>query len=254
MSRSAKPQNGRRRFLRDVVRTAGGLAAVGVALGLQQQTARASGVRLRPPGAINENAFASACVRCGQCVQACPYDTLKLATLASGLSAGTPYFVARDIPCEMCEDIPCAKVCPSGALDREIESIDDARMGLAVLVDQENCLNFQGLRCDVCYRECPKIDEAITLELEHNTRTGKHARFLPTVHSDACTGCGKCEKVCVLEQPAIKVLPVTAVTGERGVRSPLPLRLAGGEQWQIVNVTPGARRWRKKAGGAVTVG
>lgn len=162
MSRSAKPQNGRRRFLRDVVRTAGGLAAVGVALGLQQQTARASGVRLRPPGAINENAFASACVRCGQCVQACPYDTLKLATLASGLSAGTPYFVARDIPCEMCEDIPCAKVCPSGALDREIESIDDARMGLAVLVDGENCLNFQGLRCDVCYRECPKIDEAIT--------------------------------------------------------------------------------------------
>ncbi len=40
MSRTAKPQNGRRRFLRDVVRTAGGLAAVGVALGLQQQTAR----------------------------------------------------------------------------------------------------------------------------------------------------------------------------------------------------------------------
>ncbi|HAR9613908.1 TPA: ferredoxin-type protein NapG, partial [Salmonella enterica subsp. enterica serovar 4,[5],12:i:-] len=55
MSRTAKPQNGRRRFLRDVVRTAGGLAAVGVALGLQQQTARASGVRLRPPGALNEN-------------------------------------------------------------------------------------------------------------------------------------------------------------------------------------------------------
>lgn len=50
MSRTAKPQNGRRRFLRDVVRTAGGLAAVGVALGLQQQTARATGVRLRPPG------------------------------------------------------------------------------------------------------------------------------------------------------------------------------------------------------------
>lgn len=156
MSRTAKPQNGRRRFLRDVVRTVGGLAAVGVALGLQQQTARATGVRLRPPGALNENVFASACVRCGQCVQACPYDTLKLATLASGLSAGTPYFVARDIPCEMCEDIPCAKVCPSGALNKDIASIDDSRMGLAVLLDQENCLNFQGLRCDVCYRECPK--------------------------------------------------------------------------------------------------
>lgn len=115
-----------------------------------------------PASALSEEAFASACVRCGQCVQACPYDTLKLATLASGLAAGTPYFIARDIPCEMCEDIPCAKVCPSGALDREIESIDDSRMGLAVLLDHENCLNYQGLRCDVCYRECPKIDEAIT--------------------------------------------------------------------------------------------
>ncbi|KJT59519.1 quinol dehydrogenase periplasmic component, partial [Salmonella enterica subsp. enterica serovar Heidelberg str. RI-11-013343] len=29
---------------------------------------------------------------------------------------------------------------------------------------------------------------------DRNMRTGKHARFLPTVHSDACTGCGKCEK------------------------------------------------------------
>ena len=56
----------------------------------------------------------------------------------------------------------------------------------------------------------------ITLELERNTRTGKHARFLPTVHSDACTGCGKCEKVCVLEQPAIKVLPLSLAKGELG--------------------------------------
>ncbi|ROP59390.1 periplasmic nitrate reductase subunit NapG [Enterobacter sp. BIGb0383] len=199
-----------------MIRAAGGLAVVGVALGLQQQTARATGVRLRPPGAIGEDAFASTCVRCGQCVQACPYHTLKLATLASGLAAGTPYFVARNIPCEMCDDIPCARVCPSGALEREIESIDDSRMGLAVPLDHESCLNYQGLRCDVCYRDCPKIDEAITLELDRNLRTGKHARFIPVVHSDACTGCGKCEKVCVLEQPAIKVLPLSLAKGAAG--------------------------------------
>ena len=59
-----------------MARAAGGLAAVGIALGLQQQTARAHGVRLRPPGALAEEAFARACVRCGQCVQACPYNTL----------------------------------------------------------------------------------------------------------------------------------------------------------------------------------
>ena len=26
---------------------------------------------------------------------------------------GTPYFTARNIPCEMCEDIPCVKACPT---------------------------------------------------------------------------------------------------------------------------------------------
>jgi ferredoxin-type protein NapG len=53
------------------------------------------------------------------------------------------------------------------------------------------------------------IDKAITLEPRHNTRTGKHAYFIPTVHPEACTGCGKCEKSCVLDaEAAIKVLPI----------------------------------------------
>ncbi len=98
----------------------------------------------------------------------------------------------------------------------EIESIDDARMGLAVLVDQENCLNFQGLRCDVCYRECPKIDEAITLELERNTRTGKHAAFCRRFTATPVPVAVSEEKLCVLEQPAIKVLPLSLAKGELG--------------------------------------
>ena len=47
--------------------------------------------------------------------------------------------------------------------------------GTAVLVDQENCLNFQGLRCDVCYRVCPVIDEAITLPAASRNSTVKTA-------------------------------------------------------------------------------
>jgi ferredoxin-type protein NapG len=116
----------------------------------------------------------------------------------------------------MCDDLPCVKACLTGALDPDLTDIDDARMGLAVLIDQENCLNFQGLRCDVCYRVCPLIGEAITLEPNHNQRTGRHARFLPVVHSDACTGCGKCEHACVLEEAAIKVLPARLAKGELG--------------------------------------
>ncbi|MCP3972568.1 MAG: ferredoxin-type protein NapG, partial [Rhodobacteraceae bacterium] len=123
---------------------------------------------------------------------------------------------ARKVPCEMCEDIPCVKACPTDALDPKLTNIDDARMGLAVLIDQETCLNFLGLRCDVCHRVCPLIDKAITLEREANPRTGKHARFLPKVHSKHCTGCGKCERACVLKEAAIKVLPVEIAKGRLG--------------------------------------
>ena len=86
-------------------------------------------------------------------------------------------------------------------------------MGLAALVDQENCLNYLGLRCDVCYRICPLITKAISIEVQRDPRTGKHTLFIPVVHSNACTGCGKCEQACVLPEAAIKVLPVRLAKG-----------------------------------------
>ncbi len=203
----------RRRFLQTLVAASGGgLLALASTLVARQAPAMPAQA-LRPPGALAEPAFLGACIRCGLCVRDCPYLTLKLADFGSGMPTGTPYFHARDIPCEMCEDIPCVKACPTGALDHALTDIGKARMGLAVLIDHESCLNFLGLRCDVCYRVCPVIDKAITLENQHNPRSDRHALLLPTVHADACTGCGKCEKSCVLPEAAIKVLPVKLAQG-----------------------------------------
>jgi ferredoxin-type protein NapG len=175
---------------------------------------------LRPPGAIDEAQFLGACLRCGLCVRDCPPGNLRLSDWGDGVARdvaiGTPYFVAREIPCEMCEAIPCVKACPTRALDHRLTDINQARMGVAVLADQENCLNFLGLRCDVCYRVCPVIDKAITLEKVSNPRSDRHAMLLPTVHAEHCTGCGKCEKSCVLEQAAIKVMPAALARGELG--------------------------------------
>ncbi|WP_420410992.1 ferredoxin-type protein NapG [Roseibium sp.] len=216
MPASPNPKSpGRRRFLTDTARAAGGCLVAGSLLAYVARDARALPAEaLRPPGALGEDDFLSACIRCGLCVRDCPYDTLKLAELGEdGPATGTPYFTARDVPCEMCDDIPCVAACPTGALDPKLDKIDDAQMGTAVLVDQENCLNFLGLRCDVCYRVCPVIDEAITLEPSHNTRSGKHAIFAPTVHAERCTGCGLCEKSCVLPEAAIKVLPTRLARG-----------------------------------------
>lgn len=212
-----KQSAARRQFIFDSAKMACGVGLFGLGLGLHVRQASAlPPAAIRPPGARVEEDFLGACIRCGLCVRDCPYHILKLAQPEQAIATGTPYFVAREAACEMCEDIPCVKACPTGALDHGLTDINQARMGLAVLLDHETCLNFLGLRCDVCYRVCPRIDEAITLEVQHNPRTDRHTLFLPTVHADQCTGCGKCEQACVLEVAAIKVLPRPLAKGELG--------------------------------------
>ncbi len=218
MVASMPVKDSRRQFLATLSKlagVAGGACLFSLGLGLYARQASALPAQaLRPPGALAEDAFLAACLRCGLCVHGCPYDMLKLASPGTPVATGTPYFIARDKPCEMCEDIPCVVACPSGALDRSLKDIGKARMGLAALVDQETCLNFLGLRCDVCYRVCPVIDKAITLEKLHNPRSDRHALLLPTVHSEHCTGCGKCEQACVLPEAAIKIYPVKLAKGK----------------------------------------
>lgn len=207
----------RRQFILDSAHSAGAVGLACMGLNLLGAQVKANGSHaLRPPGALNEADFLGACVRCGQCVRDCPYQTLKLAGDYDSMAIGTPYFEARAVACEMCEDIPCVKACPSGALDPALTNIDQAQMGIAVLIDDKNCLNMQGLRCDVCYRVCPLIDQAIRLEMHRNGRTGAHAIFEPRVDPDVCTGCGKCEHACVLEVSAIKVLPAHLAKGQQG--------------------------------------
>lgn len=183
------------------------MSIVGLLLGVySRQSAATPPWAIRPPGALPENDFSGACVRCGLCVRDCPYDTLKLAAFgAPGPAAGTPYFIAREIPCEMCEDIPCAAACPTGALSRELDDIRDADMGVAVLTGPDTCYSVTGTaHCRACFLACPVKGDAITMEQK---RTGKRTYFEPTVHADHCTGCGKCERDCVTEKSSIKVLP-----------------------------------------------
>ena len=176
-------------------------------------------IRIRPPGALSEKEFMSKCIRCGLCVEACPFDTLKLAEFRdSAVPNGTPFFEPRKIPCYMCEDIPCTVACPTGALDKDLVSENDklninkAQMGVAV-VDQKNCVAYFGIQCDACYRACPVLDKALFIEYKRNARTDKHALLLPVVDRDYCTGCGRCEKACITEKAAITVLPRDMVLG-----------------------------------------
>jgi ferredoxin-type protein NapG len=214
-------QSDRRKFILNMARSTG-IAVLGAFVwSAYVDEVTASSLMLRPPGALKEEDFLKTCIKCGLCVEACPYDTLLLAKPGDNKPLGTPYFTPRDIPCYMCPDIPCVPVCPTGALDESSVTtngeldINIADMGLAV-IDDESCIAFWGIQCDACYRACPLLGEAITVEYARNDRTGKHAFLRPVVHADVCTGCGLCEKACVTEKAAIFVLPREVAMGKAG--------------------------------------
>jgi len=211
----------RRRFILGSLRSVGLAALGGLVWSAYVDEVTANKLILRPPGAINEEDFLSTCIKCGMCVEACPFDTLVLAAPGENKPLGTPYFTPREVPCYMCTDIPCVPVCPTGALDQDSVTtngeldINKADMGVAI-VDTKNCIAFWGIQCDACYRACPLLDQAIYLEYEKNERTGKHAFLKPIVNSDFCTGCGLCERACVTKKSAIIVLPRDIALGAVG--------------------------------------
>lgn len=148
---------------------------------------------LRPPGAQEESRFLSSCIRCGKCVQVCPYRSVKCASILDGLYVmGTPYIKPREIPCYIC--LKCPPVCPSGALDRKLRRQQDIKMGTAV-IDKNTCLPWLGTLCRSCYENCPVFDEAIAMDDE----------LRPVVDEKKCIGCGICENVCPVDQAAITV-------------------------------------------------
>jgi ferredoxin-type protein NapG len=197
----------RRSFVKDAVLVPLALILAGGSIStLFLRRADARGFYLRPPGALEEARFLGACIKCGRCSQACPYKSIRMTGGEAGVGIGTPHIIARDIPCYLCPDIPCAKACPSGALDRKLDDLEKITMGTAVIIDRENCLSLRGLRCEVCYRQCPMMDKAITIEARHNPRTGSHSIMEPVIHRDKCVGCGICENACVREKPVIVVM------------------------------------------------
>lgn len=212
----------RRNVLKGIIRGAAVAGSGGLVWGATVQASQAAPLALRPPGALPDPEFRKACIRCGQCVEACPYDSLKLAELTESKTNGMPFFEPRQTPCYLCTDYPCTSVCPSGALDlaqltigEEKANIVNSKMGLAV-IHKESCIAYWGIRCDACYRACPLLDEAIALQYDKSEVTGKHANFKPVVNSNACTGCGICEHACVVEKAAIRVLPIDVATGKVG--------------------------------------
>ena len=132
----------RRKFIRTLVMGAGliGTSLLGFipVLGRWKE-------RVRPPGALKEQPFLASCIKCGQCVQVCPVNAIKLAELDEGFGIGSPYIDTRAQSCDFsCDGLQCVLACPTGALTHELNYPHETDMGIAKVVRQESCLAVLG--------------------------------------------------------------------------------------------------------------
>ncbi len=163
---------------------------------------------IQPPGA-QENGLISKCIRCGECMRACPTSAIQPALTEAGLEGlWTPVLVTRLGYCDYSCNA-CGQVCPVRAIPPlNLEEKRRQVIGLAY-IDQDRCIPWADHKdCIVCEEMCPVSDKAIKLE-RVDVRNGDGQMVTvqrPQVIRERCIGCGICEYKCPLNgEAAIRI-------------------------------------------------
>ena len=177
---------------------------------------------IRPPGSLDEIAFLSRCIRCGECMKVCPNTALHPTLDEAGLAGlWSPMLVPRIGYCEP-SCVLCSEVCPTGAIwqitPKEKGWVvgvgagsQPIRLGTA-FYDRGRCLPWaMATDCIVCEEWCPVSPKAIyVLEAEViDSKGNKKTLKQPRVDPARCVGCGACEYACPLQdRPAVYVTSI----------------------------------------------
>lgn len=212
---------------RVVLTTLLGIAAVPL-FRISPSAKRAHQKLIRPPGSLPEEKFLRKCVKCGECMKACPTNGLQPALAEAGPEGiWTPMLVPRIGYCEYYCSL-CSQVCPTGAIkELTIEEKTRVRIGTA-WVNKNRCIPYVlGKPCIVCEEHCPASPKAIKFVMvDTKLPDGTIARQkAPVVDLNLCIGCGICENKCpVMDEPAIYV---TSVGEQRSEKNQLLLPVIG---------------------------
>ncbi|MFA6471689.1 MAG: 4Fe-4S dicluster domain-containing protein, partial [Candidatus Latescibacterota bacterium] len=168
---------------------------------------------IRPPGALVEKDFLDSCLRCGECMKACPTHGLQPAVFQAGFEGFfTPVLTPRIGGCEEKCNL-CGQICPTGAIrNLPLEEKRYVVMGNAT-IERNLCIAWeQGKLCLICDEICPY--DAVEFRMVTDEK-GTIQR--PYVIEDKCVGCGLCEKACPVKgKSAIFVTPINEVRKNSG--------------------------------------
>jgi len=198
---------------------------------------------IRPPGALDEKDFLQRCVRCGECMKACPTNALQPTFAEAGIEGiWTPTVVPRIGYCEP-SCVLCSQVCPTGAIwktksdekgwvrEEANPSTKPIRIGTAFF-DRGRCLPWaMATECIVCEEWCPTSPKAIYLRPADVADTdGTIKRVLqPYLDPQLCVGCGACEFACpVRVHPAVYVTSIGESRSQTNQILLKPSHTAGG--------------------------
>ncbi|MDD5397855.1 MAG: 4Fe-4S binding protein [Dehalococcoidia bacterium] len=163
---------------------------------------------IRPPGSTEQDMTAK-CIRCGECIKACPTGAIQPSQLeAGGETVWTPVLVMRSGFCQYSCNA-CGKTCPTAA----IPELPLPRKKVTVIgrafIDRDRCLPWaKNTPCIVCEEMCPVPHKAVRLSSVEVTKEDGSKIYLqrPTVQPGRCIGCGLCEYKCPVEgEAAIRV-------------------------------------------------
>ncbi len=203
---------GRRRFVTAAALGVGAALGSGALLLLGSSVAAgATKPRLiRPPGAHDEDAFLSRCLRCSECLLVCPTSGLQPALGQGGLEAiWTPVLTPRIGYCDYA-CTACGQVCPSGAIPEIALAAKRTQVLGRAAIDRARCLPWAtDTPCVVCEEVCPVPHKAIVLGGQRLvTRADGTQDYLarPAVIPRRCIGCGICENKCPVEGTAAIVV------------------------------------------------
>ena len=227
----SKTDINRRSFLKSGAVAVAALGAMGAGAGyLRKIHEDNADSLLRPPGAVIEDEFIYACIKCGLCVQICPISAVKLAGITDGLSYGTPYIDPTKQACDFsCDAMQCIETCPTAALDfipfknageeavvkyEKTHSPSDkdfnpfivqshamkanTKMGLAV-INLDTCLATQGKG----FKGTPRGDEFKGIYRSPNPKRGERKASPVADHAFNREVCDICVTECPIGETAI---------------------------------------------------